>query len=75
MARMTLRPTPAYGDGAIPPRMDRMVGMLSDNRRTTAAVSTGKLDTPDKTKTPAARAAASNFTIPATKSDPSAKSM
>jgi hypothetical protein len=55
--------------------MDRMVGMLSDNRRTTAAVSTGKLDTPDKTKTPAARAAASNFTIPATKSDPSAKSM
>lgn len=42
--------------------------------RSTAAVSTGKLLTPDSTKTPAAFAAASNAATPKTKSAPSAKS-
>ena len=33
----------------MPPRIDSTAAMSADKRRTTAAVSTGKLDTPDST--------------------------
>ena len=42
----------------MPPRIAVTFAMPAESRRTAAAVSTGKLDTPESTKTPAARAAA-----------------
>jgi len=47
-ARITFRPMPAYGDGAMPPSTLRM-SMRVAITRSTAAVSTGKLLTPDST--------------------------
>jgi hypothetical protein len=74
MARMTFSPTPAYGEGAMPPRIVFTAVIPTDSRRTAAAVNTGKLETPERMQMPAAFACASNAPMLATKSDPSARS-
>jgi hypothetical protein len=74
IARITFSPTMAYGDGAMPARIDSTRARPFASRRVAAAVRTGKLETPDKAKTWAARAGASRSFTPSTKSAPSARS-